>query len=217
MPDESFTRDRGRLLVLPTAVALAVAGAASLLRGPGAGGPAAVVALRSLTVLLASCFYLLVAWCYLRRGRASATSASAVAHLVAVVATVTPFGFALLPGRPIGLTRSVLASLLLVIGMAWSVWALRSLGRSLAILAQARSVVQRGPYRWLRHPLHLGEVVACLGLAVNRGTFAAALLWVGLCAMQIHRAGREEELLARSLPDYRDYRARTFALLPGVF
>jgi len=222
MSQASRTGDRGRLVVLPLAMVMAVAGASSLLRGSdgagsGADVPGAPVGLRWLTVLLASCFYLLVAWCYLRRGRAVATSRSPVAHLVAVLATVTPFGFALLPAGPVGVGRAVAASLLLVAGSAWSVWALRSLGRSLAILAQARVVVQRGPYRWVRHPLYLGEVTACLGLALNVGTAAAALLWAALCGMQVFRAIREEEVLLRSLPDYAGYRVRTSALLPGVF
>jgi len=60
-------------------------------------------------------------------------------------------------------------------------------------------------------------VIACLGLALNVGTAAAALLWAALCGMQVFRAIREEEVLLRSLPDYAGYRVRTSALLPGVF
>jgi protein-S-isoprenylcysteine O-methyltransferase Ste14 len=163
------------------------------------------------------CFYALLAWCYLRRGRAVATSSSPLAHVVAVVATVTPFGFALLPAVRAGVSRSLAANVLLVAGSAWSVWALRSLGRSFGVVAQARTLVQRGPYRWVRHPLYLGEVVASLGLALNVGTVPAALLWVALCAMQVYRATREEDVLVRSLTDYAGYRLRTSALLPGVF
>jgi protein-S-isoprenylcysteine O-methyltransferase Ste14 len=213
-------RDPGRLVMLPVAVCLAAGAAGSLSRGLGdveGRGLTTPVVLRWVTTLLACCFYAVLAWCYLRRGRAVATSRSGLAHLAAVAATVTPFCFALLPAAQAGVLRSLAASVLLVAGTAWSVWALRSLGRSFGILAQARVVVQRGPYRWVRHPLYLGEVVACLGLALNRGTVAAALLWVGLCAMQVYRASREEEVLARSLPDYAGYRLRTSALLPGVF
>jgi protein-S-isoprenylcysteine O-methyltransferase Ste14 len=220
MSISSSVRDRGRLVIVPVAVCLGVATAASLSRALGGAaedGLTAPVVLRLVTTLLVCCFYAVVAWCYLRRERAVATSGSTLAHVVAVVATLTPFGFALLPAGPVPVGRSLAASVLLVLGTAWSVWALRSLGRSLSILAQARVVVQRGPYRWVRHPLYLGEVVASLGLALTVGSPAAALLWVGLCAMQVYRAGREEEVLSRSLPDYVGYRARTFALLPGVF
>jgi len=212
----SLGGDRGRLVVLPFAAGMAVVAGASLLRGSAdRGGTGAPVLLHWLTVLLTCAFYLLVGWCYLRRGRAVATSTSVPAHVVAVAATLTPFGYAALPAADPGVARSLAASLLLVAGTAWSVWALRSLGRSLAILAQARAVVERGPYRWIRHPLYLGEVVSCLGLALNCRTAAAAVLWLALCAMQVYRATREEQVLSRSLPDYPAYRARTSALLPG--
>jgi protein-S-isoprenylcysteine O-methyltransferase Ste14 len=220
MSISSVVRDRGRLIVLPLAVFLGVAAAASLSRGLDAAtgrGVTASVVLRLVTTVLVCCFYAVVVWCYLRRERAVATSHSRLAHLVAVVATLTPFGFALLPGGLAPLARSLAASVLLVAGTGWSVWALRSLGGSLSMLAQARAVVQSGPYRWVRHPLYLGEVVASLGLALTVGSAAAALLWLTLCAMQVYRATREEEVLARTLPDYVEYRARTSALLPGVF
>ena len=53
------------------------------------------------------------------------------------------------------------ADVLLLAGTAWSVWSLRFLGRNVSVLAQARDVVDRGPYRWVRHPLYAGEIVSC--------------------------------------------------------
>jgi protein-S-isoprenylcysteine O-methyltransferase Ste14 len=35
--------------------------------------------------------------------------------------------------------------------------------------------------------------------------------------MQVYRALREEQVLLDALPAYRDYRARTAALVPGLF
>jgi protein-S-isoprenylcysteine O-methyltransferase Ste14 len=42
-------------------------------------------------------------------------------------------------------------------------------------------------------------------------------LWVALCALQAYRAVREEQVLLLAVPGYRAYRARTAALLPGIF
>jgi len=210
--------DVGRLVVLPAAVVLAVAGAASLVRGAThADAAAGTGALRWLTALLSCCFYVLAGWCYLRRGRAVATRRSIPAHLAAVTATVTPFAFGVLPVTPAGAARSAMAAVLLLAGTAWSVWAVRSLGRSVGILAQARRVVHSGPYRWVRHPLYVGELIAAAGLALVAGTAVAAGLWLVLCGLQVYRAGHEEAVLAAALPDYVGYRARTAALLPGVF
>jgi protein-S-isoprenylcysteine O-methyltransferase Ste14 len=85
------------------------------------------------------------------------------------------------------------------------------------VLAQAREVVQRGPYRWVRHPLYTGEIVSSLGLAVTVGTAAAAAVWLAICGLQVYRAVREEQVLLLALPAYAGYRSRTAALLPGVF
>jgi protein-S-isoprenylcysteine O-methyltransferase Ste14 len=208
--------DRGRLAVLPVVALLLAAGVAALLRGDtgrsGAAGP-----LHQLTTALACCFYLLAGWCYLRRSAAVATSRSAVAHAAAVTATLLPFVFAFLPAVPAGAARESLAGALLAAGSGWSVWAVRSLGRSVGILAQARAVVRRGPYRWVRHPLYLGELVAAAGLALRVGTVPAAVLWAVLVGLQVYRASREEAVLAAALPDYAGYRSRTAAVLPGLF
>lgn len=212
----SRVSDRGRLVVLPVVAVLLVSGAATLARG-GSGQDGAAGLLRRLTVLLACCFYLLVCWCYLRRDKAVATSRSPVAHAAAVTATLTPFAFAFLPAAPSGLGRELAAGLLLAAGSGWSVWAVRSLGRSVGILAQARTVVHSGPYRWVRHPLYLGELVAAGGLAMQVGTVVAAALWAGLLGLQVYRASQEEAVLAGALPDYAGYRSRTAAVVPGVF
>jgi len=109
------------------------------------------------------------------------------------------------------------ADVLLLAGTAWAVWSLRFLGRNLSVLAQARDVVDHGPYRWIRHPLYAGEIVSALGLAIAAGSAAAAGLWLALCALQAYRALREEQVLLGALPGYRAYRTRTAALLPGIF
>ena len=85
------------------------------------------------------------------------------------------------------------------------------------MLAQARGLVDRGPYRWVRHPLYAGEIVAALGLAVAAHSLAAVAVWAGSCALQAYRAVREEQLLLAALPGYRAYRSRTPAFLPGIF
>jgi protein-S-isoprenylcysteine O-methyltransferase Ste14 len=162
-------------------------------------------------------FYGLIIWCYLRRGPAVATSGLSLASVVAVIATFAPFPFPLLHQRPSGLAVQVIADALLVAGTTWAVWALRSLGRNVSIIAQAREVAERGPYRLVRHPLYLGEMISLLGLAVAAGSLAAFAAWAAFVAMQVYRARREEHVLLAALPGYHAYRARTAALVPGVF
>ena len=203
--------DIGRIAMVPAVAALLLLDVLALTRRSSEG------ALRWPGALLTALFYSLIIWCYLRRRPALATSRSVTAHAAAVVATWTPFIFPWLRGAPPGAAQQGVSDVLLLAGTAWAVWSLRFLGRSLSVIAQARDVVDQGPYRWVRHPLYAGEIVSSLGLAVAAHSLAAAAAWFGLCGLQAYRAMREEQLLLSALPGYRAYRRRTAALLPGIF
>jgi protein-S-isoprenylcysteine O-methyltransferase Ste14 len=202
--------DVGRLIMVPGATLMLCADAYILTHG-SAG------ALRWIGNALVAVFYALIIWAYLRRGPAKATSTSIPAHAAAVTATLTPFVFPLLTGDRVSTGRELIADVLLVAGTAWSVWSLRTLGKNLSVIAQAREVVDHGPYRWVRHPLYTGEIVSSLGLTIAAGTLTAACAWSILVALQIYRARQEEQILIGTLPTYATYRTRTAALLPGVF
>lgn len=206
--------DVGRLIMVPAFAAAIVADVFRLDHGAPAG---AAGVLRSAGIVLVLAFYALAIWCYLRRGPAVATSDSVTAHAAAIAATWLPFVLPLQPGTAPGQGRQALSDALLVCGMAWAVWSLRCLDRNMSVLAQARAVVDRGPYRWVRHPLYVGEIVSSLGIALAANSYAAIGLWLALCCLQAYRALREEQVLLQALPAYRSYRARTAALLPGLF
>jgi protein-S-isoprenylcysteine O-methyltransferase Ste14 len=206
--------DVGRLIMVPAFAAAIVDDLFRLDHGAQSGGAGV---LRSVGTVLILAFYALAIWCYLRRSPAVATSGSVTAHAAAMTATWLPFALPLQPGAPPGQGRQALSDVLLIAGMAWAVWALRFLDRYVSVLAQAREVVAEGPYRWVRHPLYVGEIVSSLGLAIAVNSYAAVALWLVLCGLQAYRAVREEQVLLQALPAYRDYRSRTAALLPGVF
>jgi protein-S-isoprenylcysteine O-methyltransferase Ste14 len=206
--------DRGRLVMIPFAVAVLLLDVAQMHRHTAGGS---VTMLRWLGIAGSAAYYALLIWSYLRRRPAVATSGSRTGHACAVVATIIPFVLPLLNGTQPGPGRQLAADSLVAAGLAWSVWAIRFLGPNFSVLPQARGVASRGPYRWLRHPLYAGEIVAALGLAVAAWSPAAAGLWAALCALQAYRAVREEQVLLLAVPGYRAYRARTAALLPGIF
>src|SRR5579859_1132249 len=207
--------DVGRLVMVPAAVVMLVLDVRAQVAGAAAASGGAV-ALRGLSAALVCAFYALIIWCYLRRGPAVATTSSVTEPAVAILATLSPFAFPLLAGHAPGAAIQFAADALLVAGTAWSVWALRFLGKNMSVIAQARGVSDGGPYRLVRHPLYTGEIVSALGLALAAGTAAAAVLWVALIGMQVYRALREEQVLLQAIPGYREYRARTAALVPGL-
>jgi protein-S-isoprenylcysteine O-methyltransferase Ste14 len=167
--------------------------------------------------ILALSFCALVVRAYLRRGAASATDRGPLVWLVAPLATVVPLGMAAIPPRSAHAPRTALELGLTLAGLGISVWALRSLAANLSIVPQARSAVMDGPYRWVRHPLYVGEFVALCGLALHVGRAPAALVVAGEAVLQVYRAGREERLLVQEVPGYREYAERTNRLIPGMW
>jgi protein-S-isoprenylcysteine O-methyltransferase Ste14 len=203
--------------MVPAALLMLIVDVHAQVAGTTVAASSAGEVLRGFSAFLVCAFYALIVWCYLRRGPAVSTSGSLSASAVAVLATSTPFVFPLLGGDGQGTAGQLAADVLLVAGTSWSVWSLYFLGRNLSVIAQARGVADRGPYRLVRHPLYSGEIISSLGLAVAVSSVPAFAVWLALIAMQVYRAIREEQVLLQALPQYRGYRARTAALLPGVF
>ena len=103
-------------------------------------------------------------------------------------------------------------------GLAVRAWSMRTLGDAYTRTLQTgerQQVVERGPYRFVRHPGYLGTLLAWTGFALT----SRSLPVVGLVAVVFGRtyARRivvEERLLARALPGYREYATRTRRLIP---
>jgi protein-S-isoprenylcysteine O-methyltransferase Ste14 len=79
------------------------------------------------------------------------------------------------------------------------------------------ALVERGAYRFVRHPIYGGLILGALGLACITpwiGTFIA----VGLLAVVLDlKRRREEAWLAARYPGYPAYKARTKALIPFLY
>jgi len=170
------------------------------------------------TSMLTAGFNFMVVWAYVRRGRASRTHRSWAAAAAAIVATALPLVLVVVDRpRPSTMSRELVSGALMVMGMSWSLWALMALGPNLSVLAQARGLSTGGPYRWVRHPLYVGEAVTVLGIAILIGRPLVLVLWAVLVLLQCCRAAAEEGVLMKAHPGYRDYQLRTARLLPGVF
>jgi protein-S-isoprenylcysteine O-methyltransferase Ste14 len=80
-------------------------------------------------------------------------------------------------------------------------------------------LVERGPYRGLRHPLYAGLFALALGLVMQYGNVAAAAIGAVAVALPLAaRARREERLLHQALPGrYELWCASRHRILPGLF
>ena len=76
---------------------------------------------------------------------------------------------------------------------------IRHLGGSFSLVPQARSVVQTGPYRWIKHPLYLAEEIVIVGVVLQYLTPATVVVLVLHIGVQVCRILYEEDLLRRNI------------------
>lgn len=110
-----------------------------------------------------------------------------------------------------------LAQWTFVFGTAITLASMAWLGRSFAILPAVRSIVARGPYRWLRHPIYMGELILMVACVVAAPDGFRLLALAAGTALLVVRIRAEEEVLMASTP-YREYASGVaWRLVPGVW
>ena len=93
----------------------------------------------------------------------------------------------------------------------------RHLGRSFSLVPQARSVVQTGPYRWVKHPLYLSEEIVIVGVALQHLSPVTVIILILHFAVQVSRILYEEDVLRRNCPEYSGYESSRWRLIPYVW
>jgi protein-S-isoprenylcysteine O-methyltransferase Ste14 len=78
-------------------------------------------------------------------------------------------------------------------------------------------LVTRGPYRWIRHPMYTGLLIALLALVLDRWTVTRFTAWSGLAGLLVVKLNYEERLLRRRFAEYGAYCKRTWRLIPRVY
>jgi protein-S-isoprenylcysteine O-methyltransferase Ste14 len=109
-----------------------------------------------------------------------------------------------------GVTR--LGWIVAAIGLALAIWAAVTMGSSLSPFPRPprdAELVERGPYRFLRHPIYVGGFLFFAGLSLVFSVYALALTAV-LAGFWVAKARLEERHLAERFPEYADYRRRTW-------
>jgi protein-S-isoprenylcysteine O-methyltransferase Ste14 len=104
-----------------------------------------------------------------------------------------------------------------IVGLIFQLYAKLSLGRSFGVLPATRRLVTHGAYRWLRHPIYFGYLVAHLGFLLTNFSLQNLMVLLVLYAAQIIRIRREEQILTL-IPGYRDYcSAVPYRLIPRLY
>jgi len=122
---------------------------------------------------------------------------------------------------PADSTLAAVGLVLAIAGLAFAIWARATLGRNWSGTIQFKedhTLVDRGPYAIVRHPIYTAILIMFVGTALAYGTLGA-LLAVPLAVVSfVIKARQEEELMEKHFPEeYAAYRARTRMIVPLVF
>jgi protein-S-isoprenylcysteine O-methyltransferase Ste14 len=112
------------------------------------------------------------------------------------------------------------AAFLCVAGLAFAVWARVTLGRNwsgVVTLKEGHELVQRGPYRLVRHPIYTGMLIMFFATALMQshvaGFVGVLLMFTGFWI----KLDREEKLMLQQFPErYAAYQQRVKRIIPFV-
>lgn len=111
---------------------------------------------------------------------------------------------------------------LVALGVVLFVWARRALGEGYSghiSIKTGQSLVQNGPYRFIRHPAYAGYLLMALGISLGYSSLAGLVSILALLLPSlIYRMNVEEKLLSEHFGTaYRQYAGSTKKVIPGFW
>jgi len=133
-----------------------------------------------------------------------------------------------LANRKVGLIGSarwplfVVGLVLMAAGVFVRQWAILTLGRFFTPEVRVhpgQTVVERGPYRWVRHPSYSGLLIffVGLGLALSDWLSVVVLAVLPAAGLLVRIRSEERALLGALGEEYRRYAATRRRLFPGIW
>lgn len=126
-------------------------------------------------------------------------------------------GTRLLPvSEAIGETGFVLA----VVGVAFAIWARWHLGENWSgtvTLKEGHELIRSGPYRYIRHPIYTGMLVAFAGTILTLGELRGLISFAIALTCFYFKARKEEQFLAREFGEsFSEHARQTGMFLPSL-
>jgi protein-S-isoprenylcysteine O-methyltransferase Ste14 len=136
--------------------------------------------------------------------------------IIPLVGSILPFALLYSPPAPwITENRTYLLTTFwwMTASTAFTVWGMWTLRRSFSITVEARALVTAGPYRFIRHPIYLGEILSSCAVAFWRFSFWNLLILIVFVVIQIARSRWEEGKLEKNFPEYGIYASKAWWVL----
>ncbi len=117
--------------------------------------------------------------------------------------------------------QNIVGLALFVIGLTIDLVAMGTLRRfhaSTLVIREGHQLITHGVYRFTRHPIYLGVIMACIGVPVYASSLYGLLIMSALIPIFLNRIRMEERLLTEEFgDDYRTYKENTSKLVPFIY
>jgi protein-S-isoprenylcysteine O-methyltransferase Ste14 len=136
--------------------------------------------------------------------------------IIPLVGSIIPFALLCSPPAPWIIenrTYILIAFWWMTASTAFTVWGMWTLRRSFSITVEARALVTIGPYRFIRHPIYLGEILSSCAVAYWRFSCRNLAILMIFVVIQIARSRWEERKLEKNFPEYRNYASKAWWVL----
>ena|ERR1039458_3617128 len=122
---------------------------------------------------------------------------------------------------PDTLALRIMGDVTVLIGLIIALWARTILGGNWSAsvtFKEDHELIERGPYRFVRHPIYTSILLMILGTAIISGRAGPFLALIICFLVYWQRLRQEEALLTKHFPEtYPGYKSRTKALIPFLF
>ncbi len=116
---------------------------------------------------------------------------------------------------------NIIEVIIILFGLTLGIWAVFVMKKGkLSVLPDVSlnaTLVAKGPYKYIRHPMYAAVLVICFALLINNLSIYSSICYCLLLLILSLKITYEEKLLDKSLKDYKNYKKAVKRLIPFVF
>ncbi|MGE5472743.1 MAG: methyltransferase family protein [Ignavibacteriales bacterium] len=119
---------------------------------------------------------------------------------------------------PVWIIAASFVFILLGYILIFSVFKENSYASTIIQVEKEQQVITTGPYAIVRHPMYTALLLISLFTPLALGSYWALIAFSAVIPMNVYRIMKEERLLLRDLPGYKDYCSKTrYRLIPLIW